>query len=404
MTCSAVKSRSPYLTCDRLLSDRVLVGFMWLIGVNALCGNLFVLLRNKSKAERNKVQTFLLSNLAISDLLMGIYMLMIASADIYFGEHFPMQAESWRTGTTCRIAGAVSIVSTEASVFFVTLISFDRFINIRFPFSKRKLRKKSSAVIAGSLWCISLTMGIVPSILAGDNYRFYDNSNVCIGLPLAQLQLSTKDFVTEKTNADAHIRDQFNKHIVTSETLDRVPGLFYATAIFLGVNGISYLLILICYIEILRFVLRSSKRAGLNKDMREQVRMTMKVAAIVLTDFFCWAPVILLGILVQASVVILPPSVYAWSVTVILPINSAINPYLYTIAGIISDRRKQAKVSPSESEINFTSSRSNQQQTSCTKDTDLPKTSSILHGKSYGKDSESKLETNTSTYLAEANV
>ena len=86
----------------------------------------------------------LLSNLAVSDLLMGVYMLVIASADIYFGKYFSMQSEMWRTSATCRITGAISIISSEASVFFVTLISIDRFICIRFPFSKHKLNKKIS--------------------------------------------------------------------------------------------------------------------------------------------------------------------------------------------------------------------------------------------------------------------
>ena len=84
--------------------------------------------------------------------------------------------------------------------------------------------------------------------------------------------------------------------------------------------------------------------------MKEQIRMTTKVAAIVLTDFACWFPIIILGILVQAGALTLPPSVFAWCVTFILPINSAINPYLYTIAAVISKHRKQAQVVPAENQ------------------------------------------------------
>ena len=144
--CSASDKRSPYLTCKRLLSDRILVILMWLIGINALGGNMFVLAWRRKSPQKNKIQDFLLSNLALSDLLMGVYMLMIASADIYFGQSFPMQSESWRSGIICRSAGALSIISSEASVFFVTLISIDRFICIRFPFSSRKLNGRSVTV------------------------------------------------------------------------------------------------------------------------------------------------------------------------------------------------------------------------------------------------------------------
>ena len=74
-----------------------------------------------------------------------------------------------------------------------------------------------------------------------------------------------------------------------------------------------------------------------------QIRLTSRVAAIILTDFACWFPIIIIGILVQAGVLTLPPDVFAWCVTFVLPINSAINPYLYTIASVISKRRKQTR-------------------------------------------------------------
>ena len=38
-----------------------------------------------------KFNLFLLSNLALSDLLMGIYMIIIASADAYSGQHYTFQ-------------------------------------------------------------------------------------------------------------------------------------------------------------------------------------------------------------------------------------------------------------------------------------------------------------------------
>ncbi len=334
--CIAVNKRSPYLTCQRLLSDRVLMVMMWLIGFNALGGNLFVLYRNKQ--EKSTIQTFLLGNLAISDLLMGIYMLIIASADIYFGENFPIQAETWRSGVTCRIASAMSIISSEASVLFLTLITIDRFINIRFPYSQRKLRKQSSAVIAALVWLTSLAMGILPAVLAGQNYKFYDNSHVCIGLPLAQIEMFLKDVTIESISRGGYYN---SKYIVTSESLGYVSGLYYASAVFLGLNGICFIVILLCYIEIIRYTIDSSKKVGLKKDTKDEIRMTIKVAAIVLTDFFCWCPIIVLGTLVQLKVLMLPPSVFAWCVTVVLPINSAINPYLYTIVAFISNRRKQ---------------------------------------------------------------
>ena len=342
--CEASDKRSPYLTCDRLLTNRVLAVIMWIMGANAFGGNLFVLIWRwyKKDEQSNKVNTMLLSNLAASDLLMGIYMLITASADLHFGDYFPMRSETWRSGIICRIAGVLAITASEASVFFVMLISIDRFICIRFPYSDKKIGEKSAAIIATIIWLTSFALGIIPSVLAqsGASFKFYDKSHVCIGLPLAL----TKSFSYKETSEHVRLEGLLYTYIRQSfetEPSGLVNGLYFAVAVFLGLNCICYLIILGCYVEIVRAVKKSSKQVGRNRDMKEQITLTLKVTAIVATDFFCWFPIIILGILVQVRVVELPASVYAWCVTFVLPINSAINPYLYTVSEIISNAKKK---------------------------------------------------------------
>ena len=199
---------------------------------------------------------------------------------------------------------------------------------------------KSSTAVVVILWITSLTLGVVSSTLAGQNDRFYTNSHVCIGLPLAKLpvlhQTHHFDWISECSDGLC-----FWTQPVETKFLGEVNGMIFASVIFLGLNFLCYLVILMCYVEIVRAYFQSSKRVGLNPEMKEQIRLTSKVTAIILTDFACWFPIILLGILVQAGALTLPLDVFAWCVTFVLPINSAINPYLYTIAAVISKRRKQ---------------------------------------------------------------
>ena len=337
--CRAEDDRSPFLTCDRLLSDRFLVVVMWLIGILSLAGNLFVIVWKQKDSHGSKVQSILLSNLAVSDFLMGVYMIIIACADIYFGDNFPLQSEKWRSGVTCRIAGTVSILSSEASVFFVTLISIDRFLHISFPLSTKNFNKKSILVVSTLTWLFALALGLVPNILAGRNLKFYDNSHVCVGFPLALLQSFSKQPFDQVQWEGIHFQF-FSSYSVSNGTFN--TGLYYSSALFLGLNCICYLVILGCYIKIIGAVRASSKRTGRTQDMNMQIRMTIKVTAIVATDFLCWFPIIILGILVQARAITLPPSVFAWLVTCVLPINSAVNPYLYTISEVITKRRKKS--------------------------------------------------------------
>ena len=223
--------------------------------------------------------------------------------------------------------------------FFVTLISIDRFIGVRFPLTTKKLGKRSACLAAALIWLLSLALGVVPSSLAGRNEQFYDNSHVCIGLPLSLID----KYSVEKTYGFTIFNEHHFRTLPNFNTIfvGAFSGMYFSSVIFLGLNGVCCLLILCCYIEIIRAIIKSSKRSGLDIEVRKELKMTLKVTAIVATDFCCWFPVILLGILVQTKVIILPASVYAWCVTFVLPINSAINPYMYTIVYAISDWREK---------------------------------------------------------------
>ena len=335
-SCFNIIKPSPYLTCTWLLSLRALTVFNWIIGWSAFLGNTFVLWWKQTKrATANKVQSLLLSNLAMSDLLMGIYMIIIASADVYYGEYFPVNAESWRSSVICKLAGTLAITSSEASVLFVTFISIDRFMHIRFPFSTYKLHLKSAKILSVVVWTFSLALSLVASILAGRSLYFYDNSHVCIGLPLAQVTVTETNTTVEAANINFW-EDPLPFQVVTD--VHESPGLYFSVAIFIAFNMFCFLLILACYIGIIRVVYQASKAACRRREMAEEIRMTIKVSAIILTDFFCWFPICLIGALVQIGLVKLPSSVFAWIVTLVLPINSAINPLLYTVSIILGEK------------------------------------------------------------------
>ena len=71
--------------------------------------------------------------------------------------------------------------------------------------------------------------------------------------------------------------------------------------------------------------------------------MAIKMSAIVFTDFMTWVPLIIVCILVQFQLITVDPLVYVWTVAFIIPINSAINPFLYTFITLIQDRNKSKK-------------------------------------------------------------
>ena len=70
-------------------------------------------------------------------------------------------------------------------------------------------------------WIISLALGIVPSISSGVNFKFYDNSHVCIGLPLSL----TESFYAKET---VEVVSGFRKETYNTTSLGNSPGMFYS--------------------------------------------------------------------------------------------------------------------------------------------------------------------------------
>ena len=169
VNCYATIPRSQFLTCGRLLPNQIQRVTMWILGLFAIMSNLSVLFYNRyrNKEKENKVQLLLISNLSdcqISDTIMGVYMIMISSADLYYRQTFP--SEFWRVSFTCKFAGTLSVLSSEASVFFVTLISVDRLIGIKYPFSTYRIGTRTSRILSSGLWLISLSISVLSTILS----------------------------------------------------------------------------------------------------------------------------------------------------------------------------------------------------------------------------------------------
>ncbi len=240
----------------------------------------------------------------------------------------------------CKFAGFLSLLSSETSVFYLTLISIDRFVSVVFPFSRFRFTTTSVKIIGGILWGCALVISIVPVVVSGPESDLYDLSDVCIGLPLITRPTS---FTLQESEVGNQKTGLSFAHPVSDESQS---AWFFSIAIFLGLNLICFLIILLCYIAVFVGLRKSSKRVGRKKRSRdEEVRIAVKMAVIIGTDFLCWMPVILMGVLAQTGVAVIPLEAYTWSVVFILPINSSLNPYLYTITTILSNRKN--RVGPS---------------------------------------------------------
>ncbi|XP_072043231.1 uncharacterized protein [Amphiura filiformis] len=363
--CIPQEPRPEYLTCNRMLPNVSIRVSIWVIGLFAFISNGIAYYLHSQKRHKNKVQKLLISQLSLSDLLMGINMLIIVIADLYYNEFFPSYALKWRQGFACKLAGFLSILSSEGSVFFITLISIDRLIAVKYPFGGHLLTTRMAQICTALAWLTAIFMSGLSIGLASEEGELFSISEVCIGIPIVRrhsaelkndsIQINTTGFVPriklfvnrlEYIPTDIIVDQQQYEQNVTY-TIAEITGSqispIISIVIFIGVNLLCFMVVAACYIQIFRIARNASKKAARTQTHDDEIRMARKMAALVFTDFFCWVPLCITCILAQCNLIEIPPEAYVWIIGFILPINSSINPFLYVIYGEISDYWKKRK-------------------------------------------------------------
>ncbi|GFR00903.1 relaxin receptor 2 [Trichonephila clavata] len=109
-----------------LLDSVVLRVSVWLVAFVAGLGNVAVLVGRFLLTEPNEVHSFYIKNLSLADLLMSVYLFVIAAYDVAFRGHYIQQENKWRHSWQCSLCGFLSTLSSESSVLILIIITIDR--------------------------------------------------------------------------------------------------------------------------------------------------------------------------------------------------------------------------------------------------------------------------------------
>lgn len=320
MNCESTESNE-FSSCDDLIKNKTLRVFLWIIGIAAVIGNLIVIgKRVQRKQLERDTQSFFLSNLAVADLLMGIYLVIIGSIDLQWEGNYFEHDISWRSGSGCDVTGIISMLSSVVSIIMLAIITWDRLSCIVFPFKVKKITLLKAIIICSFVWVFGIVVSVIPvmglSYFYNDqfDFGFYGRSSVCLPMQLSP---------------------------------ERYAGWEYAAVFFVALPGIAFTFMLFAYIAIFIQVKRSEgkiRKTTLNRESS----LAKKAIFIVITDFLCWMPVVVIGTLALTGAFYDPTKqVYVWIAIFVLPINSSINPFLYTFSTFNSpkpnDKKKNRK-------------------------------------------------------------
>jgi hypothetical protein len=67
-----------------------------------------------------------LQNLSLADLLMGVYLMVLATHDLRYRGTYLQEDREWRDSWGCDVIGIIAAVSNESSVLTLTVITLDR--------------------------------------------------------------------------------------------------------------------------------------------------------------------------------------------------------------------------------------------------------------------------------------
>jgi len=281
----------PFHPCYDIIEFLWLRIAIWTIILISLCGNVlvFTVLLYGAVKKSLTVPQLMIMNLAAADFCLGLYLLFIAAADLdTAGDYFNRWFE-WERSAACKTAGFFAVLSSTASICVLGLITFERMTKIIFTFSGRVVMTLFRTVVCLLIvWIIAFLFAVLPI------FDISSYSRVAICLPI--------------------------------DLRDGADQVYICFLLFF--TGAVCILILTSYVILFIRI----KKTTSSLTTRQEFKLALKMAILVVTDFLIWVPIAvfgLAGLFTQDSIVDVQVSKYL--MIFLFPINSCINPVLYSL-------------------------------------------------------------------------
>lgn len=114
--------------------------------------------------------------LCISDLVLSIQIVLMASANEYFRGNFWHHDEIWQSSVACSVIGSMAIFSTQASALMIVVISYVRLYAVSRPF--KYLRMRCVVIACASTYFIAIVLMVIPLSTYITAFNLYFTSSV----------------------------------------------------------------------------------------------------------------------------------------------------------------------------------------------------------------------------------
>ena len=363
-----------------------------ILGLVCVVGNTMVIYTKLSKffgkkilPDEIKIYYFLVLNLAISDSLMGVYLIGVAfemkrksTVNTYVSEPF-----------SCGVLGVLNLLSSQVTVTIILIISYYRLYSVIWPYKRPTF--KFTIILCAWVWILCLVVSIFPVLDIGvvsefftwgitkdysfnaDSFlmlkhgldftatfvNFPDNDTAkCVDVPISSAELLLKSLVElqlTKTNEKWMIIKMFQKSYFCAINFilsDEHKSAYFALGIVLY-NFLCCVLIIVAYIRMLWAITSctcvvsthntENVNAGIETSRPQNDKVFFRISIVIVTNLLCWIPLCLCMFILRPKVkkpngdcdnfenFVNTHRNIGLATFCMVSINSIINPYLYSM-------------------------------------------------------------------------
>ena len=289
-----------FYSCQHLLINRQIQAASWtmfglLICFNVFCINFYCLHR---KPTKNVILPTIFVN--FTDLLYCCYSIIILVSDIFHGELFAIKQSAWRSSFACITAFSVLIWFSFQTAIILPLLSYLRYSVVAFPMKDGGIFSWKMPVRNSFTCSTVVTLSTAVSLgLSVKLFQFNIPTNLCM------------PFIYP------------NKFHTFVSTL---------TLIVVAFQTFASIFIFLFHWKLIQ-ELKASEKNLKNQKMKESNRRFLLVQLFLMTfsNILCWYPANALYIF-GMTMNTFPLNLIYWMTICVCPINSLINPVLFSIS------------------------------------------------------------------------
>ena len=335
----------------------------WIIGILVIVGNSYVIIRTISFLRANQTldginfQHFIVLNISIAGFIMGIYLITIASYDVSFSGLYGEVDREWRSSLKCSLIGSLAVISSETTCFLLVVLTAFTLKNITPTKESLNASSRPWTICIIAAWLFAFFLGIVPILPQTSQYFLHSFSYSSpfqtgawhitnleqFACRLSALRNTTILFTGNKfQSVETFVAGSFpndasvNLFGYYGETSVCTPRFYVAygdsswefTLALITLNFLCFVFIAVSYFIIYKRSTASSANLETNRPSNQAATMQKRIARIIATYFCCWIPICVMAYVrlgVEFSDI-----AYQISAALLLPINSAMNPLLFS--------------------------------------------------------------------------